>query len=436
MHQASTAVLHAGQLGDTSSTIEHARLTWLKGYHRKAIQSLRGTIEARAFEAGDPMMVDGNARQEPQSNSQRENMTAARAQLLLAKWIDRAGQTKSVDIVEHYKQVTAMQARWEKGHYHLGKHYNKLLESERSNPLQKQAKSYLDGEMAKLTIENLLRSLAFGSKYIHQALPKVLTLWLDFGAVVGTPVENGISPALDPVSLTHQRKKVFGVVMANLKKYIDRLPAYMFYTAFAQIVARIDHNNNVVFQSLTDIIAKVVGTHPQQAMWPLLAMMNSKITSDRISRAAVCKNKILEFAKKSGSETNRVGMLKMLKEGIALSKQLLLVCNHSFESNQAPRGALSLSRDMNFNHGTATPCQLVIPIEAALLATLPTVTTTERSRKTQSPSTSSSMSSSCSTRSFVHAGSRSAVRTAGCTPSCANLRTTCAKTNGSWSSTL
>jgi len=30
-------------------------------------------------------------------------------------------------------------ARWEKGHYYLGKHYNKLLESEKAKPAGKQA---------------------------------------------------------------------------------------------------------------------------------------------------------------------------------------------------------------------------------------------------------------------------------------------------------
>lgn len=40
----------------------------------------------------------------------------------------------------------------------------------------------LSGEIAKLVIDNYLRSLAFGAKYIFQTLPRVLTLWLDLGS--------------------------------------------------------------------------------------------------------------------------------------------------------------------------------------------------------------------------------------------------------------
>ena len=36
--------------------------------------------------------------------------------------------------------------------------------------------------MGKLVIENYLRSLAFGAKYIFQTLPRVLTLWVDLGS--------------------------------------------------------------------------------------------------------------------------------------------------------------------------------------------------------------------------------------------------------------
>lgn len=36
--------------------------------------------------------------------------------------------------------------------------------------------------MGKLVIENYLRSLAFGAKYIFQTLPRVLTLWVELGS--------------------------------------------------------------------------------------------------------------------------------------------------------------------------------------------------------------------------------------------------------------
>lgn len=48
-------MLHAARLKDRTATIEHARLLWKDGHHRKAIQTLEGAIMANEFStSGDP----------------------------------------------------------------------------------------------------------------------------------------------------------------------------------------------------------------------------------------------------------------------------------------------------------------------------------------------------------------------------------------------
>ncbi|KAH2824925.1 hypothetical protein KXW76_003688 [Aspergillus fumigatus] len=160
-NQAYHSMLRAARLKDRSATIEHARLLWKDGHHRKAIQTLEGAIAANEF-ASDTSSSGGL------KNEKQQNLIAARAHLLLAKWTDRAGQTQSDVIVQ----------RWEKAHYYLGKHYDKILESEKAKPLGKEAQIYLSGEASKLVIDNYLRSLAHGNKYVFQSLPRILTLWI------------------------------------------------------------------------------------------------------------------------------------------------------------------------------------------------------------------------------------------------------------------
>lgn len=76
---------------------------------------------------------------------------------MLAKWTDRAGQTHSHAIIERYRTairlypkyvmepasvfgtILTMKTRWEKAHYYLGKHYNKILELEKVKPMGKEA---------------------------------------------------------------------------------------------------------------------------------------------------------------------------------------------------------------------------------------------------------------------------------------------------------
>ena len=374
-HQAFNAVLHATQLGDSSSNIETARLLWKEGHHRKAIQSLEGAIAGNLFQSDMDQTMTGSFTRSTVPGGKPQNPVAARAHLLLAKWIDHAGQTQSDTIVGQYKTAVEFHNRSERGHYHLGKHYNKLLESEKTKPPAKQAQACITGEMAKLVIGSYLRALAMGAKYIHQTLPRILTLWLDLGTDIVRPLDSKYGTEHNfREYVTNQRQKVFSTVMDQLRKYSDRLPAYVFYTAFAQIVARICHPNERIQNSLVDIVAKVVVAHPQQAMWTLLALTKSRKQEDRAQRGREVWTKVQEGAKKLNSDTQRTEIIQMMKQGQKLCDQLLQACNREI----GKAGIISLAQDLAFNHSKATNCRMVIPIEATLTATLPTATATSR----------------------------------------------------------
>jgi serine/threonine-protein kinase ATR len=351
-------------LGDESATIEHSRLLWREGNHRKAIQSLEGAIAANAFRSHNYTPTDDAIA------TTQQNLLTARAHLLLAKWIDRAGQTQSDAIIRRYKKAVEFHSRWEKGHYYLGKHYNKLLESEKVKLPAKQAQTFITGETAKLVIENYLRSLAFGAKYIYQTLPRILTLWLDFGNDVDRPLDPKYGNEESFRShVIAQRKKLFGAVNSQIKKYIDRLPPFVFYTAFAQIVARVCHANQTIYGHLVDIIAKVVTTHPQQALWTLLAMVKSS-AKERSHRGLACMTRITENAKKLKTDATGSEVRTLIMQGQRLSDQLLQVCEGEIQGKAAN---ISITKDLRFNLKTA-PCRLVIPLESTLMASLPTVT--------------------------------------------------------------
>ncbi|KIN07972.1 hypothetical protein OIDMADRAFT_111112 [Oidiodendron maius Zn] len=269
IHQSFNAVIHASQLGDKSTTIEHARLLWKEGHHRKAIQSLQGAIANDAFISHNTSAHSKSYTGPPAS---QQNLLTARANLLLAKWLDSAGQTQSTELRSQYQRAASQYSSWEKGHYYLGRHYNKLLESEKALPPELQAEQYLTGEMAKLVIENYLRSLSYGTKYIYQTLPRILTLWLDLGSQVGQPLDAKYGNSKEFLQrIMNGRMDMLAQLHTRFTKYISKMPAYMFYTALPQIVARIAHPNAEVYNFLHQIIYKVVDAHPQQALWTLLA---------------------------------------------------------------------------------------------------------------------------------------------------------------------
>lgn len=370
LHQSFNAVLHASQLGDGSATIEHARLLWKEGHPRKAIQTLQGAITNKSFTSfsfSDYGSIEKNV-------EAQQNMLAARAHLLLAKWLDNAGQTHASALRQQYQNVPKNYSTWEKGHYYLGRHYKKVLESEKTLKPDDQSDEYLTGETAKLVIENYIRALHCGTKYLYQTLPRILTLWLELGAQVDKAPEGKVSLSRE---LHHRRKTQLESLHKYLWRYSQRIPAYIFYTALPQIVARIAHSNTDVFKLLEAIILKVVEAHPRQALWSLFAIMTTKqATSERRARG---QQILLKLRSTKKAEEGSYDVKTLLRMGEKLADQLLMACNNGdFQSNRTT--VASITKDLNFNH-KCTPCPLVVPIEKCLTATLPTLTDNVRKHK-------------------------------------------------------
>ncbi|KAL4956177.1 hypothetical protein BDW69DRAFT_181790 [Aspergillus filifer] len=364
-NQAYQSMLNAAHLKDRSATIEHARLLWKDGHHRKAIHILEGSIAANEF-ASTSSGSNKATSQSAASTNGKQNFLAARAHLLLAKWTDRAGQTQSDAIVQRYREAIKLHPRWEKAHYYLGKHYNKILDSEKLKPLGKEAQIYLSGEASKLVVDNYVRSLAHGNKYVFQSLPKVLTLWLEHASTVEQPFDPKRGDNADFQRHTlNQRKKSLDDMHSQLKKYINRMPAALLFTILPQVVARICHPNTTVYNLLTKIVAKAVNAFPQQGLWTVLAVAKSSST-DRASRGLTCLQKVMEINKKLKTET-APDIRGMINQGQKFSDELLRLCVAKIE-NKTSR--IHLARTLNFSHRVA-PCRLVVPFQAMLTPSLP-----------------------------------------------------------------
>ncbi len=373
MHQSFNAVLHAQQLGDGSAIIENAKLLYKDGHHRKAIQVLQLAISTSSFISDSAVSISMPPTSSKGAEGQRSLLTA-RAHLLLAKWLDSTGQAHASALRSQYQQAAKTHSQWEKGHYYLGRHYKKILESEKALNPDDQSDEYLSGEIAKLVIENYLRSLNFGTKYLAQTLPRILTLFLELGAQVDKAPDGKISPSLQ---LHQRRKAILHEVCKTVGRHIGRLPAYVFYTSLPQLVARIAHPNQEVFKALREMIVKVVEAHPRQAIWNLFPLMATRHAGERRNRGLQILQAAQAISKKvDGSSYDLKQLIRM---GEKLAEQLLMACNNGdFQSNRTTTA--SITKDLRFNH-KCTPCPLVVPIEACLTATLPTLTDNVRKHK-------------------------------------------------------
>lgn len=365
--QAFNAVLKASALGDKSAAIEQAKLMWLEGHHRKAIQILEGAIESGAFIAHDYIAENGPVTMTvEQRNSQNELI--AKAHVLLGKWLDQAGQTQSEVIRKTFRKATESFRKWEKGWYNLGRYYNKILDSEKLMPPGKESQAFLTGETAKLIIENYLKSLMFGSKYVFQTLPKILTLWLELTDMADLPKDPRRGNDNFHAHNSAQRKRVIEDTNNQIKKYIDRLQPVLLYTILPQVVARICHGNKTISDMLGNIVSKVVRAFPHQAMWTLLAVVESQ-QKDRAVKGVSLVSKIIEAQKKSSKDGAAAAteLRNLYANGQKFVRELLRITDNHIEGKVS---RISLSAQFGFNHKIA-PSKLVVPNQASLVPSMP-----------------------------------------------------------------
>ena len=376
-----TAVYNASVLGDEYAKIEQARLLWDEGEHRRAVQSLEGAMVTNAFAAaagtmatsdgpGNPTAGDASvltsmtANEDPNGQAQ-QNLLTAKAQLLRAKWLDESGQTSSEAVLGHYRQVTFSYQKWEKGLYSLGKFYNKLLDSERSLPLGRQNQRTLNGETVKLVVENYLRSLTFGCKYINESLPKLLTLWLDLGAEASRQVSKEVTTEVRE-KVNQTRPKFLEGINKQIKKYSDKISPFVFYTALTQMITRISHEHPTVWNVLSLLIVKVISTYPQQALWFLLGTVKST-AKERHQRGKILLERIQQTGRKIRSDANDMSLQELVTKAQKLSDELLRACEVAIPGRSSK---VSLQKELGFKPRVA-PCPLVIPWERTLKARLP-----------------------------------------------------------------
>ncbi|CUS11697.1 unnamed protein product [Tuber aestivum] len=375
--QSFNSVLHASRLGAPLATVEHAKLLWLGGQHRKAISNLEGAINSNLLQGSSQEQLHDSSVHNSGVHPQPQSYVMAKASLLLARWLDGAGQTHSTEIVSKYCTAKDSHVRWEQGHYYLGRHYNKLYEAEKALPPIKQTQPFLSGEYARLVCQNYLRALMFGTKYIFQTMPKLLTLWLTLGEIVDQTIDTKYGNEEFRSHIQRERGKCLKLLHSSIKRYSERLPPWVFLTALPQMLSRIAHSQESVYELLHGIIVKVVAGNPQQALWSLTAVCRST-ARDRASRGLRIMNHLKDTLTKSRDESG-LDVRSLILQANKLTDQLLHISNVELLGLKAP--TTITIKEHGFNHKCA-PCALVVPTQVMLAVTLPSVPDTI---KTHSP---------------------------------------------------
>lgn len=269
----------AKQLDHSKADVEHARLLWSQGESRSAIRMLQSQIPPDFF--AHP----------------KKHQNVGKLALDWTTWRDMGAQADTKVIVENYRAVIKSLPDSSEAQYRLAKHYVKIYDQ---SPVSAQE----DGVLAKEIVIHYSRALLLGTPHHTEALPKMLTTWLDLGL---TP--HGISGS-------HNNSRRHNINAANKAiddwgKQIDRK---LVYNAIPQLLSRLNHPNKHVQTCIEQLIIPVLQLFPHHTLWYILEKGDQ---TKKIVKEASLKTKNYKQSK----------FADLLHNGKELFEKLKIICN-------------------------------------------------------------------------------------------------------------
>ncbi|KAL1022226.1 hypothetical protein UPYG_G00023920 [Umbra pygmaea] len=334
-HQtAFNALLNAQNTHTAELLTEKAKWLWSKGdVHQALIVLQKGVTQCFP---DDQLLSDPRSLQ-----------TKGKAMLLVGRFMEETANFESNAIMKAYKDVTNLLPEWEDGNFYLAKYYDKVMPMVTDNKLEKQ------GNLIRYIVTFFGKALQFGNQYIYQAMPRMLSLWLDFGAKVYECEKAGRAD--------RQMRTELGKINQVVSEHSVSLAPYQFLTAFSQLISRVCHSSDDVFSVLMAIVAKVLLAYPQQAMWLMTAVSKSSYPT-RMNR---CK----EILRKAVSLKD--SLAKFIGDANRLTDKLLELCNKPVDGNSSTLSMAVHFKQLKRLVEEPSFSQILIPLQSVLIPTLP-----------------------------------------------------------------
>ncbi|KAJ3311720.1 serine/threonine-protein kinase M1 [Boothiomyces sp. JEL0838] len=329
--------------------LEHAKWYWQQGLHSQAIQELKILINRKILD------------QEP--HTKNEVSLANKAELLLINWMEATNGSNSTFILNSYVALSKKTQSWEKSNFVLGKYYNRLYISEKQGMAESSYKYHHQVyNLGNLVCRQYAKSLMYGSKYIYQSLPRILTLWLEMGTSILALAKNADEDQKQDVEKCMQKVNTTHLL---IRKMTEKLPTFQFLIAIPQLISRISHPNPDVQEVIDSIICSVLYVYPQQTLWHLMAVGKSTV-QERAKRVASILNKI-----KSDPAARHVQppLISIVQQFESTIDQLIQLCNYPITDGKTK---LSMSKDFRkLQKIVSLGPGIMIPLQSSLTITLP-----------------------------------------------------------------
>ncbi|GFR86846.1 serine/threonine-protein kinase atr, partial [Elysia marginata] len=325
--------------------LEKAKWLWEKGEPDSAISCLNKGITEHFGRYQD------EAKRQQLSSSLRQ--VYAKSLLLYGKYSEETSNLETNAVVKLYRDVIEICPDWEDGYFHLAKYYDRVMNMiiDEKERVEKQ------GEFIIHVVRFFGQSLKYGNQHIYQSLPRLLSLWLDYGTAVVDAEKKDRSKSSQKLVVQRTVLKRINTLIQQLN---EQLAPYQMFTAFPQLISRICHAQPDVFQQLEEIISDLLLKYPQQAMWMMMSVSKSSYPM-RVKR---CQEIFVTAIHKDGNLT------KFVQDCKKLTERLLELCEKDFGNcstvnlNQSFKPLKRLLEDSKFS-------QILLPLQSAVTVKLP-----------------------------------------------------------------
>eukprot|EP00958_Prasinococcus_capsulatus_P010131 scaffold990_cov393-Prasinococcus_capsulatus_cf.AAC.31 len=305
---AHSAILAGEDLGEPGAALERAKLFWYRAEQFKAIQeaeqwlSLSHTPELRQVAQLHPnakRRATSSATMQRAASAAHEDLDA-KALLLLCKWVSVTGQRQPQEVLALYDKAIQRNPNSETAWFRMAKFFDALFQDAymrqigegsiqglgnygaagqylyQSNgrsknwvaPESKHFLTYLPPAM-----EGYSKALKFGHKHIYDCLPRLLTLWFNFGGQNVQMFANATPDDCIARITSKEQREVEHKITCAIKSAYETLPPHYWLTAFSQLTSRIVQHHRETHELLKKILVLVVSEYPQTTLWYLAILL-------------------------------------------------------------------------------------------------------------------------------------------------------------------
>lgn len=374
LHAAASALLQpATKYCGALYHIEKAKLLWDQGNTHDAVRELEDQIEKCRGHGTRP--------------DHYSKASHAAMELLLAEYVESTGKKHSEQVVAHFKHVIKLRHDWDKGHFAYAQYLDKMYQEATKKPthstthmfqVKKKTKVHRVASPYQLlpeVIHSYGQSLVYGHSYIFQCLPRLLTLWFEFGdklleaqqgSSAGGSVGTRTGSRREEPGIPADMAKVASKVNAIIEQLLSTIPSYQWFTALPQLISRTGHRHNPTQALLKNVIATIVAKHPVQAAWHVVPATQTKNKFRANTAAEIIRDAKAHLGR---STPNR----SMLDSADSFIKALIELSEYKIPDTKEPVRKLSIKDTpalARLNRHTKG-LTLIVPSQTAMTVVLP-----------------------------------------------------------------